>query len=77
MNRMKKLLAVSAGTGIGLKVLNSIILHNDHLFQRIVGLDRIEKAEVGEEVSKTILDLVLFGKQIFKYELAFIKEETK
>ena len=77
MNRMKKFLAVSAGTGIGLKSLNSVILHNDHLFRRIVGLDRIEKAEVGEEVSKTILDLVLFGKRIFKYELSFIKEETK
>lgn len=74
---MKKLLVIPAVTVIGFKAFNKAILSNEYLFKKIVGFDRIDKAEVGEEVTKTIVDLVLFGKRIFTYELAFIKEETK
>jgi len=71
MNKGKILGGLVVCTLVGWKA----VLNNNYLFQSIIGRDKINAADVGEMVSKTLFNLTIFGKQIFSYDIGFIKDK--
>lgn len=59
--------------GVGVLVGCKTIWNNEYLFQGLVGRDKINAAKVGEYVSKTLLDLTIFDKQLLNFEIGFVK----